>query len=288
MILPFFLYITGLLSYYFDNINGYQFIIFIMVGLGISIFGFFLYRNNKKLKAAFLGIFYILALLAMFESRLIEYEKYTYFLVSYNEPFEIVEDSGINVLAVEVVDAPYITDLDYLIHSVVFSTNKEVLDAEVVTNKIRYRSKNEELLSYVRPAEKHFETMKENVIAYLPGNSSAINRFLEREDIEGDSAGLATVLSALIENGDVNNDVPIAVTGAIDSKGNVKEIGSIKAKILIAEQSGFSHILIPMENEEEAKKVKINEQPDIKIIAVTSINDAVDYVKKLNEPVTGK
>ena len=96
------------------------------------------------------------------------------------------------------------------------------------------------------------------------------------------------MLSALIENGDVNNDVPIAVTGAIDSKGNVKEIGSIKAKILIAEQSGFSHILIPMENVDEAKEVKINEQLNIDIIAVTSINDAEVHVKKLNEPVTGQ
>lgn len=176
--------------------------------------------------------------------------------MSYNEPFEIVKDSGINVLAVEMIEIPYITDLNYLIHTMEFSTNKEVLDAEVVTNKIRYRSKNEELLSYVRPTEKHFETMKENVIAYLPENAFAINQFLEREDIEGDSAGLATVLSALIENGDVNNNIPIAVTGAIDSKGNVKEIGSIKAKTLIAEQSGFSHIILPVENEEEAKRVK--------------------------------
>ena len=288
MILPFVLYITGLLAYYFGKINGYQFIIFIIVGLGISIFGFFLYQNDKKLKAAFLGIFYILALLTIFESRLIDYEKYTYFLMSYNEPFEIVEDSGVNILAVEVVEVPYITDLGYLIHTVEFSTDKEVLDAEIVTNKTRYRSKNEELLSYVRPAEKHFETMKENVIIYLSESSSAINQFLEREDIEGDSAGLATVLSALIEKGDVNNNVPIAVTGAIDSKGNVKEIGSIKAKTLIAEQSGFSHILLPVENEEEAKKVKNDEQLNINIIAVASIEDAVANVKKLNERETGK
>ena len=34
-------------------------------------------------------LFYILVLLAVFESRLIDYEKYTYFLISYNEPFEI-------------------------------------------------------------------------------------------------------------------------------------------------------------------------------------------------------
>ena len=288
MILPFILYITGLLAYYFDKINGYQFIIFIIVGLGISIFGFFLYRNDKKLKAAFLAIFYILALLTIFESRLIDYEKYTYFLISYIEPFEIVEGSGINVLAVEVIETPYITDLGYLIHTVEFSTNKEVLDAEVVTNRIRYRSKNEELLSYVRPAEKHFETMKENVITYLSESSSAINRFLEREDIEGDSAGLATVLSALIEKGEVNNNVPVAVTGAIDSKGNVKEIGSIKAKTLIAEQSGFSHILLPVENEEEAKKVKNDEQLNINIIAVASIENVVANVKKLNERETGK
>lgn len=240
------------------------------------------------MKAAFLAIFYILALLTIFESRLIDYEKYTYFLISYIEPFEIVEGSGINVLAVEVIETPYITDLGYLIHTVEFSTNKEVLDAEVVTNRIRYRSKNEELLSYVRPAEKHFETMKENVITYLSESSSAINRFLEREDIEGDSAGLATVLSALIEKGEVNNNVPVAVTGAIDSKGNVKEIGSIKAKTLIAEQSGFSHILLPVENEEEAKKVKNDEQLNINIIAVASIENVVANVKKLNERETGK
>lgn len=288
IVLPFVLYISGLLAYYFDKINGYLFIILIIVGLGISISGFFLYRNEKKLKAAFLGIFYILSLLTIFESRLIDYEKYTYFLVSYNEPFEIVEDSCVNVLAVDVFEAPYITDLGYLIHTIESSTNKKVLDAEVVTNEIRYRSKNVELLSYVRPAEKHFETMKENVIAYLPENSSAINQFLEREDIEGDSAGLAAVLSALIEKGEVNNNVPVAVTGAIDSKGNVKEIGSIKAKTLIAEQSGFSHILLPVENEEEAKKVKNDEQLNINIIAVASIENAVANVKKLNERETGK
>ncbi|MEK4385653.1 S16 family serine protease [Solibacillus sp. FSL W7-1464] len=282
IILPFVLYITGLVAYYFGKINGYQFIIFIIVGLGISIFGFSLYRNEKKLKAAFLGIFYILTLLTLFESRLIDYEKYTYFLMSYNEPFEIVEDSGVNVLAVDVFEAPYITDLGYLIHTLESSTNKEVLDAEVVTNKIRYRSKNEELLSYVRPEEKHFETMKENVFTNLPGTSSAINQFLEREDIEGDSAGLATVLSALIEKGDVNNNVPIAVTGAIDSTGNVKEIGSIKAKTLIAEQSGFSHILVPVENEEEAKKVKKDEQLNINIIAVASIENAVKEIMRIN------
>ncbi|MGE7982116.1 S16 family serine protease [Solibacillus sp. NPDC093137] len=101
--------------------------------------------------------------------------------------------------------------------------------------------------------------------------------------MEGDSAGLATVLSALIENGDVNNNIPIAVTGAIDSKGNVKEIGSIKAKTLIAEQSGFSHIILPVENEEEAKRVKKDEQLNIEIIAVASIENAVTDIKKLNE-----
>ncbi|MFL0581981.1 S16 family serine protease [Solibacillus silvestris] len=230
----------------------------------------------------------MLALLIVFESRLIDYEKYTYFLNSYNEPFEIVENSGIHLLAVEMFEAPYITDLDYLIKTIEYSSDKEVLDAEMVTNKIRYRSKNEELLGYIRPTVNHFETMKENVIAHLPEKSTAIDQFLKRDDIEGDSAGLATVLSGLIGNGEFHNNIPIAVTGAIDSKGNVKEIGSIKAKTLIAEQSGFSHILIPMENEEEAKEVKINEQLNINIIAVTSIKDAVAYVKKLNEPVTGK
>lgn len=283
IVLPFILYIAGLLAYYLDKISGFQFIVFIIVGSAISFSGFFLYRNNKRLKGIFSGIFFVLALLIVFESRLIDYEKYTYFLISYNEPFEIVENSGIHVLAVEMFEAPYITDLDYLIKTIEYSSDKEVLDAEVVTNKVRYRSKNEELLGNIRPTVNHFETMKENVIAHLPEKSTAIDQFLKREDIEGDSAGLATVLSALIENGDVNNNIPIAVTGAIDSKRNVKEIGAMKAKILIAEQSGFSYIFLPDENAEEARKVKKDEQLNIEIIAVASIENAVTDIKKLNE-----
>ncbi|WP_339216876.1 S16 family serine protease [Solibacillus sp. FSL W8-0372] len=60
----------------------------------------------------------------------------------------------------------------------------------------------------------------------------------------------------LSENGSFNNNVPIDVTGAIDGEGNVKEIGSMKAKILIAEKSCFSHIFLPVENEKEEKEVK--------------------------------
>ncbi|WP_318247673.1 S16 family serine protease [Solibacillus merdavium] len=224
----------------------------------------------------------MISLICVFESRLINYEVYTYFVTSYNEPFEIVEDSGIHILSVDIFEAAYIDDLDYLIKTLELSNDKEVLDAEMVTNKIRYTSKNDELLSYIRPAEKHFETMKGNVVAYLPGTSSAIEDFLNREDFEGDSAGLAAVLSGLIENGSFNNNVPIAVTGAIDGEGNVKEIGSMKAKILIAEKSGFSHIFIPEENAKEAREVKDIHQLNIEIIEVASVDRAVMEIEKLN------
>ncbi|WP_336045964.1 S16 family serine protease [Solibacillus ferritrahens] len=224
----------------------------------------------------------MISLICVFESRLINYEVYTYFVTSYNEPFEIVEDSGIHILSVDIFEAAYIDDLDYLIKTLELSNDKEVLDAEMVTNKIRYTSKNDELLSYIRPAEKHFETMKENVVAYLPGTSSAIEDFLNREDFEGDSAGLATVLSGLAEKGSFNNNVPIAVTGAIDGEGNVKEIGSMKAKILIAEKSGFSHIFIPEENAKEAREVKDIHQLNIELIEVATVENAVTEIEKLN------
>lgn len=283
IVLPFIFYIVGLLAYYFDKINSYLFIIFIVMGVVLSLAGFYLFRHTNRQKGYFLGSFFVLALLFIFEIRLYDYENYTYFITSYNEPFEVVDDSGIYVLAVDIFEAPYINDLDFLIKSLELSNDKEVLDAEVVTNKIRYRSKNDELLNYVRPAEKQFETMKENVMAYLPESSSAIDQFFSRNDLEGDSAGLAAVLSGLVETGSINNHIPIAVTGAIDSEGNVKEIGSMKAKILIADQSGFSHIFIPEDNAEEAKEVKKDKQLRIKIIAVSTVEDAVTNIERLNE-----
>ena len=282
IVLPFILYILGLVAYYFDKINSFVFFILFVTGLIITLSGFYLYRNNNRHKQIFAGCFLALSLIFLFEYRLMFYEKHTYFVTSYNEPFEIVEDSGIYILSVDIFEAAYIDDLDYLIKSIELSNDKEVLDAEIVTNKMRYYSKNQELLSYIRPAEKHFETMKGNVMAYLPDTSSIIEDFLNREDFEGDSAGLAAVLSGLSENGSFNNKVPIAVTGAIDGEGNVKEIGSMKAKILIAEKSGFSHILLPVENEEEAKKVKKDEQLNINIIAVASIENAVKEIMRLN------
>lgn len=282
IVLPFILYILGLLLYYFDKVNSFLFVILIMSGLIISLLGFYLYRHDKRHKQIFAGCFLALSLIFLFEYRLMFYEKHTYFVTSYIEPFEIVENSGIHVLAVDIFEAAYIDDLDYLIKSIELSNDKEVLDTEVVTNKMRYSSKNHELLSYIRPAEKHFETMKENVRAYLPGSSSTINQFLNREDFEGDSAGLAAVLSGLIENGSFKNNVPIAVTGAIDGEGNVKGIGSMKAKILIAEKSGFSHILLPEENAKEAREVKDIHQLNIEIIEVATVDRAVMEIEKLN------
>ena len=282
IVLPFILYIVGLLAYYFDKINSLLFFILLITGMGITLLGFYLYRHNNSKKRIFAGCFFVLCLICVFENRLIHYEIYTYFVTSYNEPFEIVEDSGVHVLAVDIFEAAYIDDLDFLIKSIELTNDKEVLDTEIVTNKMRYNSKNQELLSYIRPAEKHFEAMKENVMAYLPDTSSVIEDFLNREDLEGDSAGLATVLSGLLENSNFSNNVRIAVTGAIDDEGNVKGIGSMKAKILIAEQSGFSHILLPEENAKEASEVKDLHQLNIEIIEVATVENAVREIEKLN------
>ncbi|MEK3765547.1 S16 family serine protease [Solibacillus sp. FSL K6-4121] len=282
IVVPFILYIVGLLAYYFDKINSFVFFILFVTGLIITLSGFYLYRHDNRHKQIFAGCFLALSLIFLFEYRLMFYEKHTYFVTSYNEPFEIVEDSGIHILSVDIFEAAYIDDLDYLIKTLELSNDQEVLDAEIVTNKIRYNSKNEELLSYIRPAERHFEIMKENVMAYLPETSSAIKDFLNREDFNGDSAGLATVLSGLAEKGSFTNNVPIAVTGAIDGEGNVKEIGSMKAKTLIAEKSGFSHIFIPEENAKEAREVKDIHQLNIEIIEVATVDRAVIEIEKLN------
>lgn len=57
----------------------------------------------------------------------------------------------------------------------------------------------------------------------------------------------------------------------------------MKAKILIAEQSGFSHILIPEENAKMAREEKKERQLKISIIATASVENAVTDILKLNE-----
>ncbi|WP_234417354.1 MULTISPECIES: S16 family serine protease [unclassified Lysinibacillus] len=281
LLLPIIFYVVGLVAYYVDIINLAIFMVFILVAFIISIACVFYYRNRKKQKMIFTAITILMLLLSLFEFRLLAYEFTTFIVTSYNEPLEVVDNSGIHVLAVHETEIQHFKDLGYMIHSVEQLQNREVLDYVEVTNRMRYHSKNIQLLSYITPSKNYFNKMKGNVITYLNFESKNLEKFFNRDDIEGDSAGLALALSGLIEKKELHNNRPVAVTGAIDGFGNVMEIGSIKAKILIAEKYHLPYIILPVENATEAQKVKSEQNLNIEIIAVEHVDEAVSEIERI-------
>lgn len=93
----------------------------------------------------------------------------------------------------------------------------------------------------------------------------------------GSSGGLMTALSiynALTEE-DITKNRNIVGTGTIDIEGNVGEIGGVKYKLLGAEKAHASIFLCPLENYEEAKKVKEKMHLKLEVIPVKTLEEAV-------------
>lgn len=114
-------------------------------------------------------------------------------------------------------------------------------------------------------------------------HSPGITNFLNRTDLEGDSAGLALGLSGLYEKGELKNEVKIAVTGALAADGSVSPVGGVKSKIIIAEQHGISYIILPKENVVEAEKAKLEGNLKIEIIVVEHTDQAVSSIAEINQ-----
>lgn len=282
LLIPILFYLIGLELYLFDLINAFIFYPFIFIGAVFIFIYFIIYRRQKKERISFSILGLIFTLLLLFEFKLVDYEANTYTATTYIEPLEVVENSNIHVMLVQITNVPYIDNVDMMLQTVSFSTGSEVLDYSKVTNIDRYASKNRELLSYILPETNYFDEMKENVEMYLGNPSPLLDAFLNRDDIEGDSVGLALVLSDYFEQGKVNNKLPLAVTGAIDEKGRVIEIGSAKAKTLIAEENHFPYIILPKENAAEAEKVKKEQKLNIEIIPVETVEEAIEEINRIN------
>lgn len=99
----------------------------------------------------------------------------------------------------------------------------------------------------------------------------------------GPSGGLLLALSIYnhLINDDITNGMKIAGTGTIDIDGNVGSIGGVKYKLSGAVSSKADIFIVPNgENYEEAMTLKKKHSYDIKIIGVSTFDEAI---KKLEE-----
>ena len=80
---------------------------------------------------------------------------------------------------------------------------------------------------------------------------------------------------------DITNGPNIVGTGTISSDGTVGEIGGVKYKVLAANKKKADIFLCPVENYEEAIKVKNKEKMDIKVVGVGTFDEAISELSKL-------
>ncbi len=98
----------------------------------------------------------------------------------------------------------------------------------------------------------------------------------------GASGGLMMTLAiynALVEE-DITKGKKIIGTGTIDMDGNVGEIDGVKYKILGAVKKKCDIFLVPKGDYEEALKVKNENNLAINVVAVSTLQEAIDYLKK--------
>lgn len=102
-----------------------------------------------------------------------------------------------------------------------------------------------------------------------------------KDNESGSSGGLMmslAIYNALTEE-DITKGLNIVGTGSISSDGKVEEIGGVKYKVLGASKKGSDIFLCPKENYEEAISIKKKRNLDIEIVSVSTLSDAVNYLK---------
>ncbi len=136
------------------------------------------------------------------------------------------------------------------------------------------------------------DVMKESAqaaLSYLRANSSRLKlpeNFTKGKEIhihlpegsipkDGPSAGvtMATALFSAVSGRPARSDV--AMTGEITLRGEVLAIGGLNEKLLAAQRSGITTVLIPAENEKDLREIPAPVKEGLKITPVKSIDEAL-------------
>lgn len=103
---------------------------------------------------------------------------------------------------------------------------------------------------------------------------------INADGIIGPSAGLSFTLGLIekLDRADLTGGRRVAATGTIANNGSVGEIGGIAQKTIAVREAGATVFLVPRGNAAVARE---NAGPDLRIIAVSSIGQAVGALERL-------
>ncbi|WP_219638798.1 PDZ domain-containing protein [Cohnella sp. CFH 77786] len=113
-------------------------------------------------------------------------------------------------------------------------------------------------------------------------------------DVGGPSAGLMMTLEivAQLTGEDLTRGYRIAGTGTIDAKGRVGQIGGIQYKLMAADKEKADYFLVPYDKEAGLSNWKAAEQTvkdldlSLKLVPVSTLSEALDFVRKLKPKST--
>ncbi|WP_197072817.1 S16 family serine protease [Bacillus sp. B-jedd] len=159
----------------------------------------------------------------------------------------------------------------------------DVLSVIEVSNKIIYGSKNRQLLKWLHLQTDPLQQMEGIVTRYLGREDQWLTSFFKQPDIAGDSAGLSLALSGRLKQSDFRNHLKFAVTGAINKNGDVLPVRNIYEKMQITKKANIPYMIVPDKNAKEAAAVQNKLQTNFEIFYVSTVEEAVQVIQKLNE-----
>ncbi|MBL4805390.1 MAG: endopeptidase La, partial [Alphaproteobacteria bacterium] len=94
---------------------------------------------------------------------------------------------------------------------------------------------------------------------------------------DGPSAGAAMVTAIISCLTDIPISKEIAMTGEVNLRGKVTEIGGLKEKLLGALRGGIKKVLIPEDNVKDLEDIPANVKKEIEIISVSNIDEVLTH-----------
>ena len=95
---------------------------------------------------------------------------------------------------------------------------------------------------------------------------------------DGPSAGVTMAIAMISAASGVPTRNDIAMTGEITLRGNVLAIGGLNEKLLAAQRSGITTVLIPKENVKDLTEIPEKVKEGLTIVPVETIREAADQV----------
>lgn len=273
-------YIVFLALYLVESINEISFLIALFVALSFLLINVRTIKQKNESRNIYKVSIGVLSLLLAYEFILIGYiAPKQYNVLTYEEPVEVIEGSniytvGVRRLLVEQLKNPDTLEME----------GYTVLSVKEITNATIYSAKNRQLLTWVGMKEEGVDSSAANVKKFLrDSHKKSIEDFYQQEKIAGDSAGLSLATSSLLNSKGYRNQVKIAITGSITNKGFVEPVGYINEKIQTTELAGIKHLIMPIENKNDASNAVKDLNNKIQLYYVKNVDEAILLIKEINE-----